>query len=69
MPVLRELNERVISIEEVKEAVNEMKSGKAPGVDGYAVECLKKIGVARGIVSETVERKFCFGGSTYALAW
>ena len=24
------------------EAVNEMKSGKAPGLDGHPVECLKK---------------------------
>ena len=40
MPVLGELNERAISIEEVREAVNEMKSGKAPGLDGFPVECL-----------------------------
>ena len=33
MPVLRDLNERVISLKEVGEAVNEMKSGKAPGLD------------------------------------
>ena len=42
MPGLGELNERIILIEEVKEAVNEMKSGKAPGPDGFPVECLKK---------------------------
>ena len=30
MPVLEYLNERAISLEEVWEAVNEMKSGKAP---------------------------------------
>ena len=35
MPVLGELNERAISLEEVGEAVNEMKSGKAPGLDGF----------------------------------
>ena len=28
------------------EAVNEMKSGKAPGLDGFLVECLKKGGMA-----------------------
>ena len=31
---------------EVKEAVNEMKkSGKAPGLDGFPVECLNKGGM------------------------
>ena len=29
-------------MEEVEEAVNEMKSGKAPGLDRFPVECLKK---------------------------
>ena len=42
-----DLNERAISFEEVREAVNEMKSGKAPGLDGFLVECLKKGGMAR----------------------
>ena len=46
MPVLGDLNERAISLEEVREAVNEMKSGKAPGLDGFPVECLKKGGMA-----------------------
>ena len=36
------LNERAILLEEVWEAVNEMKSGKAPGLDVFPVECLKK---------------------------
>ena len=40
--MLRDLNEREMSLEEVGEAVNEMKSGKAPGPDGFPVECLKK---------------------------
>ena len=31
MPMLGDLNERAISLEEVREAVNEMRSGKAPG--------------------------------------
>ena len=35
MPVLGDLNERALSLEEIKEAVNEMKSGKAPGLDGF----------------------------------
>ena len=42
MPVLVDLNEKEISLEEVEEAVNEMKSGKAPALDGFPVECLKK---------------------------
>ena len=40
--MLGDLNERAISLEEVMEAVNEMKSGKAPGLDGFPVECLMK---------------------------
>ena len=40
------MNERAISLEEVWEAVNDMKSGNAPGLDGFPVECLKKGGVA-----------------------
>ena len=39
------MNERTISLEEVREAVNKMKSGKAPGLDGYPVACLKKSGM------------------------
>ena len=46
MPVLGDLNERAISLEEVREAVNEMKSGEASGLDGFHVECLKKGGMA-----------------------
>ena len=37
---------RAISLEEVGEAVNEMKSGKAPGLDGFPEKCLKKGGMA-----------------------
>ena len=33
MTVLGDMNERGISLEEVGEAVNEMKSGKAPGLN------------------------------------
>ena len=46
MPVVGDLNERAISLEEVGEAVNEMKSGKAPGLDGFLLKCLKKSGMA-----------------------
>ena len=47
IPVLGDLNEREISIQKVREAVNEMKSGKAPGLDGFPVlECLKEGGMA-----------------------
>ena len=46
MPVLGDFNERAISLEEVREAVNEMKSGKAPGLDRFLVECLKIGGMA-----------------------
>ena len=44
--MLGDLNERAISLEEVGEAVNEMKSGMAPGLDGFPVDCLKKGGMA-----------------------
>ena len=35
MLVLGDLNQRAISLEEVGEAVNEMKSGKSPGLNGF----------------------------------
>ena len=37
MPVWRDLKERAISLVEVRKAVNEMKSGKAPEWDGFPV--------------------------------
>ena len=46
MTVLGDLNEGAILLEEVGEAVNEMKSGKAPGLDGFPMKCLKKGGIA-----------------------
>ena len=46
VPVLGDLKERTISSEEVWEAENEIKSGKAPWLDGFPVECLKKGGMA-----------------------
>ena len=45
-PVLGDLNVNAISLEEGKEAVNEMKSGMAPGLDGFPMKCLKKGGMA-----------------------
>ena len=46
--LLGELNERAMSREEVMEALNEMKSGKVPFLNGFSVECLKKGGMAVG---------------------
>ena len=45
VPVMGEENEREITREEVKRALNEMKGGKAPGMDGMRVEMLKEGGV------------------------
>ena len=39
------MNERAISLKEVREAVNEMKLGKAPRLARFPVECLKKGGM------------------------
>ena len=44
--VFGDLNETVISLEEVGGAVKEMKPGMAPGLGGFPVECLKKGGMA-----------------------
>ena len=46
LPVLGDMNEGAILLEKVREGVNEMKSGKAPGLDRFPVECLKKGGMA-----------------------
>ena len=45
MPALEKMNERAISLQEVFEAVNEMNSGKALGLYGFTVKCLKKWGM------------------------
>ena len=45
VPVMGEENEREITIEEVKRALNETKGGKAPGMNGVRVEMLKEGGV------------------------
>ena len=41
--MLGDLNKRATSLEEVGEVVNEIKFGKAPGLDGFSVECLKMV--------------------------
>ena len=69
MPVLVQLNARAVSVEKVKEAVNEIKSSKAPGLDGFSVECLKKGGMGVRMVRETVVFKFYNGGKIRGLAW
>ena len=46
MPVMGDLNERAISLVEVREEVNEMKSSKAPGLDRFPEKCLKNGGMA-----------------------
>ena len=46
MPVLGDLNGKAMSVEEIREAVNEMKSGKALVLNEFPVECLKKGGMA-----------------------
>ena len=45
VPVMEEENEREITIEEMKRALNEMKGCKAPGMNGVRVEMLKEGGV------------------------
>ena len=45
VPVIGEDNEREITIEEVKRALNETNLGKAPGMDCVRVEMLKEGGV------------------------
>ena len=59
VPVMGEENEREITIEEVKRALNETKGGKAPGMDGVRLEMLKEGGVT---VLEWLVRLFniCF---------
>ena len=46
MPVMGDLNERATSLEEVREAAK-TKSGQAPGLNGFPVQCLKKGGMVR----------------------
>ena len=44
VPVMGEKNEREITVDEVKRALNETIGGKAPGMDGVRVEILKEWG-------------------------
>ena len=63
MPALGDLNERAISLEEVGEAANEMKSGKAPGLDGFPVEIFKeRLYGSVGMASQTVQLKILIQG-------
>ena len=59
VPVMGEENEREITIEQVKRALNETTGGKAPGMGGVRVEMLKERGVT---VLEWLVRVFniCF---------
>ena len=45
MPVMTKLNIRSISIDEVRKLVNEMKLGKAPGLNDFSVDYVKNDGV------------------------
>ena len=68
VPVMGEENEREITIEEVKRALNETKGGKAPGMDGVRVEILKEEGVT---VLEWLVKLFniCFMLSIVPVDW
>ena len=68
MPVLGDLNEKAISLEELSEVVNKIKSGKPPGLNGFPVKCLKKVGIAvlkwqvRLLKVSFVSGLFCYRG-------
>ena len=68
VPLMREENEREITREEVKRALNETKRGKAPGMDGVRMEMLKEVGVT---VLEWLVGVFniCFMLSTVPVDW
>ena len=68
VPVMGEENEREITLEEVKRAVNETKGGEAPGMDGVRVEMLKEGGVT---ILEWLVRLFniCFMLSIVPVDW
>ena len=46
MPVLGDLNERALSLVQLRDGANEIKSDTAPGLVGFKVKCLKKGGKA-----------------------
>ena len=54
VPVMGEGNEREITREEVKRALNETKGGKTPGMDGERAEMLKEGCDCIGMVGESV---------------
>ncbi len=66
--MLRELNEALITREEVQESVREMNTGKAAGLDGCAAECLKS---GRAMVVEWLVRllNVCFLSSMEPMDW
>ena len=66
--VIGQENEREITVEEVKRALNETKGGKAPGMDGVRVEMLKEESVT---VLEWLVRVFniCFMLSIVPVHW
>ena len=66
--MLEVLNNEAISIEKEREAVNEMKSDMAPGLDKFQVECLKKGGIA---VLEWLVRllNVCFDMGVVPIDW
>ena len=68
VPVMGEENEREITREGVKRALNKMKGGKAPGMDGVRVEMIKEGGVA---VLQWLVRVFdiCFMLSIVPVDW
>ena len=68
MPLMGEENEREITREEVKRALNETKGGEAPGMDGVRVEMLKEGGVT---VLEWLVRvcNICFMLSIVPVDW
>ena len=68
VPVKGEENEREITGEEVKRALNEMKGGKVPGMDGVRVKMLKEGCVT---VLEWLMRVFniCFMLSVVPVDW
>ena len=68
VPVMGEENEREITIEELKRALNEMKGCKAPGMDGERLEMLKEGCVT---VLERLVRVFniCFMLSIVLVDW
>ena len=68
VPVLGEENEREITREEVKRALNEIQGGKASGMDGVRVEMLKEGGVT---IFEWLVRVFniCFMLSVVPVDW